>query len=115
MGCRGVRKDWLLLHAWAAPGCPEVDDNGLAPQIAHTDFVPVELLDGKVRRGMPEQVRSRQRRVLQAPSERHHEGDSENKGPGRDQTGPDVQRAAFMVSQGPRPLPRCGRRDGRWA
>jgi hypothetical protein len=44
-----------------------------------------------------EQVRTRQRRVLQAPSERHHQCESEDKGAGRNQTGPNVQRAEFSA------------------
>jgi hypothetical protein len=42
-------------------------------------------------------VRTRQRRVLQAPCERHHEGGAEDDRAGRDQTGPDVQRAEFSA------------------
>src|SRR5260370_25456326 len=61
-GYRGVRKDWLLLNAWAAPRRPEVDDHGLAPQIAHTDLVPVALLDATAAGRATQQATTRPRR-----------------------------------------------------
>ena len=40
---------WKFLHAWSAPGCPEVEDHNLPVKLAERDFV-LRILNGEIGR-----------------------------------------------------------------